>query len=346
MFLPFRPQFQRFRHGRLRRNFPNVVFFAADERYLQLAWHAAAEVAAEPGRNFDVVLLVQGAAAPPAPPGCQVLRIGLPGWLKRFPVPPHMSMASYARLFAAEHWLGGWERALYLDSDILVTAPLAPLFRLAFGGALAAMVRDCGYCRRDDTAETERAAMLRGIGLDPAGPYFNSGVMLIDLAAWRSAAPLRRLAVFKRVQSRLSGSVDQDFINWVAQGRVLELSPRWNFQTHYFGLGLEETIRPGIWHYLDVVKPWRDREWAELYDNTHAARFAARLADDTLFGPGLAPKLRQRSHADSVFATHVANVQRERPDMKARVTARILADLPLYADLAAAEKAEWTKVLA
>lgn len=344
MFIPFRLQFQRFRQDRLRRNFPNVVFFAADERYLQLAWHAAAEVAAETARNFDVVLLVHG-DAPPAPPGCQVLRIDLPGWLKRFPIPPHMSVANYARLFAAEHWLTGWERALYLDSDVLVTAPLAPLFGLDFGGALAAMARDCGYCRRDEATEAERATMLRGVGLDPKAPYFNTGVILFDLPAWCRAAPLRRLAGFKQVQSRLSGSVDQDFINWVTQGRVLELSPRWNFQTHYLGLGLEETIRPGIWHYLDVLKPWRDPEWAELYDSTHAARFAARLITDTLFGPGLAPKLRQRAHADAVFATHVANVRRERPNMKARITAQLLTSLPLYADLTGAEKSEWTKAL-
>lgn len=346
MVLQLRLPFARFGSNRLRAHFPDVVFFTADARYMQLAWHAAAEAAAEPGRCFDVVLLVHGTAAPPAPPGCQVLRIGLPGWLKRFPVPPHMSLATYARLFAAEHWLKGWQRALYLDSDILVSTPLSPLFSLELGGALAAMVRDCGYCRRDEAETAERAKMLRAIGLAPAGPYFNSGVMLIDLIAWRQAAPLRRLAGFKRVQSRLSGSVDQDFINWAAQGRVRELSPRWNFQTHYLGLGLEEIVRPGIWHYLDVVKPWRDPEWAELYDNTHAARFAARLAGDTLFGPGLAQELRRRSHADSVFATHVANVHRERPEMKARIADQLRASLPLYTDLSPAEKTEWAAALA
>lgn len=331
--------------ARLRQTFPNVVIFAADERYLQLAWHAAAEVAAEPGRNFDVVLLVVGTAPPPAPPGCQALGVTLPRWLKRFPVPPHMSMANYARLFAAEHWLAGWERALYLDSDVRVTAPLSPLFGLEFGGALAAMAQDCGYCRRDAAAGAQREAMLRAIGLDPQAPYFNSGVMLIDLPAWRRAKPLRHLSGFKKAQSKLSGSVDQDFVNWVTKGGVLELSPRWNFQTHYLGLGLEAAFQPGVWHYLDILKPWRDPEWAELYDGAHAACFATRLAADRLFGPGLAPPMRQRAHPDAVFAAHVANIRRERPGMKERVTARLLATLPRYADLAPAEKAVWAQAL-
>ena len=53
-------------------DFPDAVFFAADKNYLPNAWVAAKAAAAEPGRRFDVLLLVEtgvlpeGLAAPQA----------------------------------------------------------------------------------------------------------------------------------------------------------------------------------------------------------------------------------------------------------------------------------------
>jgi lipopolysaccharide biosynthesis glycosyltransferase len=327
-----------------RQQFANVVFFTADARYLQLGWLAARAAAAEPDRNFDVVLLVMqgdGAAALPAPPGCQMLKITLPGWLERWPVPAHMSIASYARLFAADSWLRGWDKALYLDADVFIEGRLAPLFGVDLNGALAALVEDCGYCRYDEAAAAWRAGMLAQIGLDPAATYFNAGVILFDVAGWRAARVTAALAAFKDVQSKISGAMDQDFVNFVVRGRALTLSLRWNFQTHFFGLGLEPVVAPVVTHYLDILKPWRDPEWPEVYDPLHVERFSRLLAADTVFGPGLSPGLRARAHPDAVFATHVANVLNERAEVRSRVVRRIAASAADYADLAPAERKAW-----
>jgi lipopolysaccharide biosynthesis glycosyltransferase len=327
-----------------RQQFANVVFFTADARYLQLAWAAARIAATEPGRNFDVVLLVLQGDCPatlPAPPGCQMLKITLPGWLERWPVPAHMSIANYARLFAADSWLRGWDKALYLDSDIFIEGRLAPLFALRLNGALAALAEDCGYCRHDEAAAAWRAGMLEHIGLDPAATYFNAGAVLFDVAGWRAARVTEALAAFKDIQSKVSGSVDQDFVNWVVRGKAMTLSPRWNFQTHFFGLGLEAVIAPVITHYLDILKPWRDPEWAQLYDIAHSERFSRLLAADAVFGPGLSPALRARAHPDEIFAAHVANVLNERALVKGRVVRRIAASAAAYADLAPDERDAW-----
>jgi lipopolysaccharide biosynthesis glycosyltransferase len=341
------PRFLRKAAPQPRQQFPNVVFFAADARYLQLAWLAASTAAAEPNRNFDVALLVlqgEGPANLPAPPGCRMIEITLPDWLQRWPVPAHMSTASYARLFAADFWLASWDRALYLDSDVLIEGPLAPLFRLNLGGRLAALVEDCGFCRRDEEAAPARVQTLRQIGLDPTLVYFNAGVMLFDTAAWRALRVAQHLPAFKEVEHKLSGSVDQDFVNWVLGGAALQLSPRWNFQTHYLGLDLEPCIAPVITHYLDILKPWRDPEWGTVYDTTHQARFSRLLATDSVFGPGPAPALLERAHPDAVFATHVANVLHERPQVKSRVRERFIAELPNYADLSPAERLTWSAI--
>jgi hypothetical protein len=329
-------------------SYPNVVFFAADARYLQLAWLAAGDAAAQPGRSYDVVLLVlrgAGLRLPAPPPGCAVLEVELPRWVKTWPVPAHMSTANYIRLFAADLWLAQWQRALYLDSDVLIGADLTSLFEIDLGGALAALVEDCGFCRRDAAAAATRAVLLRAIGLDPRATYFNSGVMLFDIAPWRQADVTSKLAGFKDIQASKSGSVDQDFINFVVRGRVLELSPRWNFQTHYFDLGLEPVVRPGIAHYLDILKPWRDPEWNLAYDPGHATAFADRLAQDRVFGPGLGVALRKRAHPDSVFAAHVENIHRERAGLRARVTSHIATSVDRYADLTPTEKQLWSHSL-
>lgn len=333
---PFRP--------RLLKTSGNVVFFSADSRYLQLAWLAACAAAALAGRNYDVVLLVLNdgrTKMPAAPPGCQIIEITLPAWLGRWPVPAHMSHANYIRLFAADRWLYRWQRAVYLDSDILLHGSLAPLFELDLGDNIAAMVEDCGFCRRDEEQTLSRAVMLRAIGLDPAKTYFNTGVTLFDVARWRAAGIVRQLAGFKNIQAQHSASVDQDFINWVLRGNILPLSPRWNFQTHYFGLGLEPLVAPRITHYLDILKPWRDPEWALAYDTTHSQAYAAHLALDSVFGPGAGAHLSRRTYPDEVFKTHVAHVLAERDRARALVYSRFKAQAAGYADLTSAEQILW-----
>ncbi len=55
-----------------------------------------------------------------------------------------MSPFAYARLAAAQLWLRDYDRLLYIDSDTRLAGPLAPLFRLELGDAMAAMTEDCG----------------------------------------------------------------------------------------------------------------------------------------------------------------------------------------------------------
>ncbi len=123
----------------------NAVFFAADAVYLQLAWVAARNAAAEPERDFDVwLLLPEELAGTAPPPRVRILPVALPEVLAKAGGPTHMSPFAYARLAAAELWLRDYDRLLYIDSDTRLAGPLAPLFRVELGGALAAIAEDCG----------------------------------------------------------------------------------------------------------------------------------------------------------------------------------------------------------
>ena len=71
------------------------------------------------------------------------------------------------------------------------------------------------------------------IGLYGNAPYFNSGVLWIDLKAWRQESIGEKLlAYLASIQSR-SLFPDQDALNGLLTGRILPMEPRYNFFTNY-----------------------------------------------------------------------------------------------------------------
>jgi lipopolysaccharide biosynthesis glycosyltransferase len=314
----------------------NVVFFTTDQTYLPSAWVAARAAAAEPGRNFDVLLLVEKSAAAniPAPPGCRLLAIELPEIIRHWPSPSHMSVFSYLRLAAPNLWLTQYRRALYLDSDIRIAGPLAPLFSLDLRGATLAMVEDCGNLMRDAASFENFSRYRATIGQNPASIYFNAGVTLFDLAAWRAQSAWPRAIEYVQTHGDRLIFMDQDVLNSLCGGKILELSPAWNFFAHYLSSGLEAELAPRIFHYADILKPWRDPEWRLIHAASHVEAFAALFADTpwpmhpayTNGPPLLWPVWRRRRTArpqrrlkPEEIASHLAHVKAIAPVLGPRV---------------------------
>lgn len=161
------------------------------------------------------------------------------------------------------------ERVLYLDCDTLVLGPLAPLWELDLQGCSVAAVTNVfpPYLlhRPDD------------LGI-PRRDYFNSGVLLMDLVAWRTHQWRERIEGLARSQPECLVFPDQDALNIGLQGSRLALHPRWNCQNSilYFGaaedlLGVvpaaEARAHPAILHFEGpaFAKPWH-------YLSTHPFR--------------------------------------------------------------------------
>lgn len=106
-------------------------------------------------------------------------------------------------------------RVLYLDGDILVQDDLSELFSTELAGNYIAAVPDSGaiYFRHEYVTRVDR--------------YFNSGVMLLDLDAWRRDGITERLVSRKR-EIRDSSLLDQNVFNLEFDGRVKLLPPRYN----------------------------------------------------------------------------------------------------------------------
>lgn len=138
--------------------------------------------------------------------------------------------AQYARLFLARAVEG--DRALYLDSDVMLRASVRSLWNLDLKGRTVAALLDA-YSR----------AYRANIGLTPREGIFNYGVMLTDLAKWRrEGVEARILDVIRRNRGDVEMS-DLGALNAALSRDTLPLSPRFNAVTIFFDFDYREMLR-------------------------------------------------------------------------------------------------------
>jgi lipopolysaccharide biosynthesis glycosyltransferase len=137
---------------------------------------------------------------------------------------------------------------LYLDSDVFVRSPIESLFTLDMEGkAIAAALQpDRMHCIAGKDLRARHAFSM-------AEPYFNSGVMLIDMAQYRGVDFAGVLQAGLPASEIDMFYYDQDIINFVFKGRFLELDSRWNLQNPE---PAHEILNPHILHYSADPKPW------------------------------------------------------------------------------------------
>ncbi|VGO21678.1 glycosyltransferase family 8 protein [Pontiella sulfatireligans] len=150
----------------------------------------------------------------------------------------------------------GDERIIYLDCDIIVRSSLAPLWNISLEESVAG-VADAGF---------DHLRRLGEKGIEIAGPYINSGVMVWNLERIRS---MNYSAQLKKVKKRLPNPdfPDQDWINIMFETEKQILSPVWNCMSHLFSPEAdlfapytEEEVsisrgNPRICHFTNI-KPW------------------------------------------------------------------------------------------
>lgn len=186
----------------------------------------------------------------------------------------HISIASYARLKAAEY-LPDIEKAIYLDVDILITDSIKDLWNIDLkNNLLAACI---------DSHIESNPKHKNKIGLKSQSYYFNAGVLLVNLKKWRE------VELFKRAEKWLSDYrdaiqyQDQDILNGICEGSVDFIDTRFNFMPmtktrlrrskKYLTIKLnplEKTTMPiAITHFCGPQKAWDSgcmHSYANLFD--------------------------------------------------------------------------------
>jgi lipopolysaccharide biosynthesis glycosyltransferase len=186
------------------------------------AWMARHGIHSQPGLSFPR-LHATGATAGRIPPA-SLIRLLMPALL-------------------AERY----DRLLYIDVDTEIHGDLAPVFDLDLGGNILA-------------AATARApkAHCRALGMTAPHRYFNSGVMLIDVARWNAENVGERALQFIERNAAICKLPDEDALNAVIDGRIVVLSLIWNFRADFMRLRRSsELVTPVIRHYDGPHKPWK-----------------------------------------------------------------------------------------
>lgn len=161
----------------------------------------------------------------------------------------YFTKAMYYRLFIPDIVVG--DKALYLDADIVVKRKIEELYNTDISKTFVAAVNNPGIHHHDD------------LGMKYSSKYFNSGVLLINLAYWRKYKIKEKIVDFVGRAPGVIQFPDQDGLNAVIDGTWLELHPKYNMHTVLLfekcgpNSQITEAINdPVIVHYTGSSKPW------------------------------------------------------------------------------------------
>jgi lipopolysaccharide biosynthesis glycosyltransferase len=212
--------------------------------------------------------------------------------LADLPTRPELPREAFLRLLMDELLPPNLHRALWLDADVVVEASLAPLWNHPFDGKTIVAVQEFGGSSLGSMGGTARTC--RELGLDPDAPYFNSGVMLVDLMRWRGGRVTQEVLAYTRRFSEHVAFGDQDGLNSVLSGQWNSAPLSWNVQVgalRFFarrGLPTPAELRrnwaalhtsPAIVHYAG------DKPWAGGLRSPFRARFFRQLRRSQYFSP-------------------------------------------------------------
>jgi lipopolysaccharide biosynthesis glycosyltransferase len=175
------------------------------------------------------------------------------------------SKSPYARFFIPQY-LSDVSRCIYLDTDLIVCSDLHDLQTLDLQNKSSGCVIDGGI----DTPQQQQRLRDK-LKLRNPRQYFNSGVIVMDLDAWRRRDIQSKALAVAQDNYDLLDQMDQDALNIVLADDWLILDPKWNTSKGRAPADFSD----GIIHFLGKVKPWhadysanfQDR-WFALLDRT------------------------------------------------------------------------------
>lgn len=246
------------------------LLVSLDENYLpQLEVLLTSIAVNNPGEAMNVYLMHSGmgeAALARAEGRCRRLEWAFhpvavdEGLFQDAPVSRRYPKEMYYRLMAAHLLPGDVERILYLDPDILVINPLRPLWERDLEGNMFAAAAHTGM--------TEFANGMNRLRLGTDSDYYNSGVLLMDLASCRREILPEEVFSFAREHSSALVLPDQDILNALYGSRVLPLDDSvWNYDARNYKNYLLRSSgqwdldwvisHTAVLHFCGRAKPWK-----------------------------------------------------------------------------------------
>ncbi len=160
----------------------------------------------------------------------------------------YYSATIYYRMFIPSMF-PEYEKAIYLDSDIVLLDDIVNFYNMDLGTNLLAVVKDEVVNGNASFRKYSKIAL----GLD-AVKYFNSGVLLMNLKAIRENKIEDRFISMLVKYNLDTIAPDQDYLNVLCKDKVLYLPENWNKMPD-FGKKIKEDELHLI-HYNMYRKPW------------------------------------------------------------------------------------------
>ncbi|MEL6671273.1 MAG: glycosyltransferase family 8 protein [Bacteroidota bacterium] len=171
-----------------------------------------------------------------------------------FMVDKHITLASYYRIVLPDILPPQVEKILYLDCDLLVLDSLRDLWHTDLGETYLAAVPELDNFRHREMGSGNI-------------PYFNAGVLLMNLAKWREASLTAKTLAFIRENPDQIAYHDQDALNKMVLEGWTKLDVKWNLIVPYiqerarFSIQQHPSVvaaimKPSIVHFNQSFKPW------------------------------------------------------------------------------------------
>ena len=192
--------------------------------------------------------------------------------------PDHPYISKAALLKFKLPWIfRNLNRILYIDGDTLLFSGFEQIFETNIDNYFAAVVMDMYTMKFGE--------WHKRLGLDR---YFNSGMMYLNLEKMRSENCSEKLIEYQKNEKE-NVFMDQNALNAVFDGKVVFVSPKFNFLEAYkdmfqetdiksfYNVSTSDVTTPLIRHMAGGVKPWK-------YANANSANdfIPYVVTDDTL----------------------------------------------------------------
>lgn len=178
----------------------------------------------------------------------------------------YISIETYYRISLAD--IIADDKVLYLDVDTMIRKDLDELWNTDISNYACAVIEDHNG---DDVQIHNR--------LEIHPPYFNAGVMLINLKYWRENNIQAKVKEYLKKNKERCLFQDQDALNVILTGKVLFIDYKYNFQQSWlranrkfrlsrdkWGMIAKASKDPVIMHYLTDLKPWNEGSNCPLLD--------------------------------------------------------------------------------
>ena len=132
----------------------------------------------------------------------------------------------YMRFFIPYLFNDDTEKVLYLDVDMIVLGDITALFEYEMSDYIIGAVMDPRVKTFNNSWGS--IANYAALGLDGNSPYFNSGLLLINVKKWREQDIAKKIIQCIEENIQFANYPDQYGLNVVFANQWLQLDARWN----------------------------------------------------------------------------------------------------------------------